>query len=1200
MEIRMAFTHLHVHTEYSLLDGLSKINEIVAQAKKLGMDSLAITDHGVMYGVIDFYRAALKEGIKPIIGCEVYVAPGSRFDKEAGAGDDRYYHLVLLAENDTGYHNLMKIVSKGFVEGFYYKPRVDYEVLSEYHEGVIALSACLAGEVQRYLARNMYEEGVKAALRYQEIFGKGNYFLELQDHGIPEQRLVNQQLMRMSRELGIDLVATNDVHYTFADDASAHDILLCIQTSRKITDTDRMKYEGGQYYLKSEQEMRELFAYAPQALDNTAKIAARCNVEIEFGVQKLPKYDTPAVYASSSEYLRWLCDRGFGKRYPDAPEDVRKRLDYELSVINEMGYVDYFLIVWDFINYAKSNDISVGPGRGSAAGSVVAYCLEITDIDPIKYSLIFERFLNPERVSMPDIDVDFCFERRQEVIDYVVRKYGKDRVCQIVTFGTMAARAVIKDVGRVLDLPYALRDSVSKMIPRELGITIDKAIEMNPELKALYNSDETVHDLIDKSRRLEGLPRHASMHAAGVVISQKAVDEYVPLSRGSDGSIVAQFVMTTLEELGLLKMDFLGLRTLTVIQSAEHMVRKVVPDFDIDKIDYNDTAVFDMLSTGRTEGVFQLESSGMKSFMKELKPHSMEDIIAGISLYRPGPMDFIPQYIKGKNDRSSIVYDCPQLEPILEPTYGCIVYQEQVMQIVRDLAGYSWGRSDLVRRAMSKKKAYVMEQERRNFIYGNPEENVKGCVNNGIDEKVAGHIYDNMIDFAKYAFNKSHAACYAVVAYQTAFLKTHYPTQFMAALMTSVIDNSTKVAEYVMACRQMGIDILPPDVNEGEYGFSVSGNAIRYGLSAIKSLGRPVIEALVNERGENGKFKNLRDFIERMGKEANKRTIENFIKSGAFDCFEGNRRQQMLVYSQIVDDVARNEKNSLTGQMSLFDFVDEETKAEFEIKMPDVPEYGKKELLAFEKEVLGIYVSGHPLDEYIDMWNKYTTARTSDFEPEDEDAQQPQMAERTQNVLRVDMSEYMNTPGGVKDYVPDYVDVGSPSDEGGMDKGALRDGDEVTIGGIITDKTVKSTKTNQLMAFVTVEDMYGTVEVIVFPRSYNDNRAKLEVDEKVFISGRVSLEADAKGRVILNRVITFDEVPRKCWIQFENMEQFRQKEQRLYDIIRTSDGHDGIVVYCRKEKQMKKLPMSCNVCIDDELKKALMAEFGEDNVKVTL
>ena len=767
----MRFAHLHVHTEYSLLDGSNKITEYVNRVKELGMDSAAITDHGVMYGVIDFYRAAKAAGIRPILGCEVYVAPGSMYDKETSGGEDRYYHLVLLAENNTGYSNLMKIVSKGFVEGYYYKPRVDKSVLEKYHEGIIALSACLAGEVARGISRGQYEEAKKAALSYEAIFGKGNFFLELQDHGIPEQQMVNQALLRMSQETGIELVCTNDVHYTFADDAKPHDILLCIQTGKKVNDEDRMRYEGGQYYVKSPEEMEQLFPYALQALENTEKIAERCNVEIEFGVTKLPKYDVPEGY-TSWEYLNKLCFEGLQERYQPVTQELTDRLNYELSTIKQMGYVDYFLIVWDFIHYARSQGISVGPGRGSAAGSLVSYTLGITKLDPIRYNLLFERFLNPERVSMPDIDVDFCFERRQEVIDYVVRKYGKDRVVQIVTFGTLAARGVIRDVGRVLDLPYAQCDAIAKMIPNELNITIDKALEMNPELKKSYTEDEQVRYLIDMARRLEGLPRHTSMHAAGVVISQKAVEEYVPLSRASDGSITTQFTMTTLEELGLLKMDFLGLRTLTVIQNAVKNVEKnCLKMIDVDKIDYNDPKVLDMIGKGNCEGVFQLESAGMKSFMKELKPKSLEDIIAGISLYRPGPMDFIPQYIKGKEHPELITYDCPQLEPILEPTYGCIVYQEQVMQIVRDLGGYTLGRSDLVRRAMSKKKAAVMAKERQNFVYGNEEEGVPGCISNGISEQVANKIYDDMTDFAKYAFNKSHAAAYAVVSYQTAWLK---------------------------------------------------------------------------------------------------------------------------------------------------------------------------------------------------------------------------------------------------------------------------------------------------------------------------------------------------------------------------------------------------------------------------------------------
>ena len=887
----MNFTHLHVHTEYSLLDGSNKIKEYVARVKKLGMDSAAITDHGVMYGVIDFYKEAKAQGIKPILGCEVYVAPGSRFDKEAGNNEDRYYHLVLLAENNEGYQNLMKIVSIGFIDGFYYKPRVDIETLETYHEGIIALSACLAGEIPRYIMRGMYEEACKSALRYQNIFGKNNFFLELQDHGMPEQKQVNQSLLRMSREMGIELVATNDVHYTYAEDVKPHDILLCLQTGKRLSDEDRMRYEGGQYFVKSPEEMATLFPYAPEALENTYKIAQRCNVEIEFGVTKLPKYDVPEGY-TSWEYLNKLCWDGFAERYPDDTGKLRDQLTYELSIIQKMGYVDYFLIVWDFIKYSRDHGIAVGPGRGSAAGSLVSYTLGITNIDPAKYQLLFERFLNPERVSMPDIDVDFCFERRQEVIDYVVRKYGKDRVAQIVTFGTLAARGVLRDVGRVMDMPYAFVDSIAKMVPQELNITLDRALKTNPEFKTLYDTNEQVKELVDMSMRLEGLPRHTSMHAAGVVISQKAVDEYVPLSRAQDGSLTTQFTMTTLEELGLLKMDFLGLRTLTVIQNAVRMAEQGHGcKIDVDHIDYNDKAVLDSLGTGKTDGVFQLESTGMKNFMKELKPQSLEDIIAGISLYRPGPMDFIPQYIRGKNHPETITYDCPQLESILEPTYGCIVYQEQVMQIVQKLAGYTLGRADLVRRAMSKKKAAVMQQERQNFVCGNEAEGVPGCISRGIPENVANKIYDDMIDFAKYAFNKSHAAAYAVVAYQTAWLKYYYPVEFMAALMTSVIDNSTKVSEYILTCRQMSIGILAPDVNESESAFSVSGGAIRYGLNAIKSIGRPVIESIIAERKAGGPYVDLSDFIHRLpGKDVNKRVVENLIKSGAFDSFPANRR----------------------------------------------------------------------------------------------------------------------------------------------------------------------------------------------------------------------------------------------------------------------------------------------------------------------
>ena len=946
----MSFTHLHVHTEYSLLDGSNKIKEYVSRVKELGMNSAAITDHGVMYGVIDFYKAARAAGIKPILGCEVYVAPGSRFDRELSHGDDRYYHLVLLAENNKGYQNLMKIVSKGFVEGYYYKPRVDMEVLETYHEGIIALSACLAGEVQRYLVRGLYEEAKETAYKYEKCFGKGNFFLELQDHGIPEQKTVNAGLMRMSQETGIELVATNDVHYTYAEDAEPHDILLCLQTGKKLSDENRMRYEGGQYFVKSEEEMRALFPYAAQAIDNTQKIADRCNVEIEFGVTKLPHFDVPEGYDSWT-YLNKLCHEGLVRRYPDKHEELLPKLDYELSVIQKMGYVDYFLIVWDFINYARTHGIPVGPGRGSAAGSLVSYTTGITNIDPIRYNLLFERFLNPERVTMPDIDIDFCYERRSEVIDYVIEKYGKDCVTQIVTFGTLAARGVIRDVGRVMDLPYNFCDTIAKNIPNELNITIDKALIMNPELRSMYESDETVKRLIDMAKRLEGLPRHTSMHAAGVVISQKAMDEYVPLSRSSDGTITTQFVMTTIEELGLLKMDFLGLRTLTVISDAVKLVEKNHGiKIDVDNIDYDDKKVLDSIGTGRCDGVFQLESAGMKNFMKELKPQSLEDVIAGISLYRPGPMDFIPKYIKGKNEPESVTYVCKELEPILEPTYGCIVYQEQVMQIVQNLAGYTMGQADNIRRAMSKKKQYVIDAERQNFVYGNEEQGIKGCIANGISEQAANQIYDSMVDFAKYAFNKSHAAAYAVVAYQTAYLKYYYPVEFMAALMTSVIDNTRKVAEYIYSCRQMGIKVLSPDINEGEGRFLATKDGIRYGMYAIKSIGRQVIDIILAEREANGKYITLSDFLSRVaGREVNKRAVENLIKAGACDGLDGNRQQMLLVYNTLIDNLNQEKKNSLAGQMSLFDLVSEEEKKAYEVRFPNVEEYSKEIKLGFEK-----------------------------------------------------------------------------------------------------------------------------------------------------------------------------------------------------------------------------------------------------------
>ncbi len=1147
----MNFTHLHVHTEYSLLDGASKIKELVARTKELGMDSIAITDHGVMYGVIDFYRACREVGIKPIIGCEVYVAPGSRFDREVGRGEDRYYHLVLLAENDLGYHNLMKIVSRGFTEGYYYKPRVDMEVLREFHEGVIALSACLAGEVAVQIRRGFLAEAREAALRYLDIFGEGNYFLELQDHGIPDQTVVNTELLKMHEELGIPLVATNDIHYVNAKDWEAHDFLLCIQTNKKLKDEDRMRYEGGQYYLKSPEEMEALFPYAKEALENTYKIAQRCNVEIVFGEQKVPKFDVPAPYDAYG-YLEHLCREGIKRRYQPVTKELQERLDYELGTIKHMGYVDYFLIVWDFIHYAREHGIPVGPGRGSAAGSIVAYCLEITNIDPIRYNLLFERFLNPERVSMPDIDIDFCYERRQEVIDYVVRKYGKEKVVQIVTFGTMKARAVLRDVGRVLDMPYAMVDAVAKAVPRDLNITLDLALQTSPDLKKMYEEDDQIRHLIDMSRKLEGLPRNTSMHAAGVVIGQEPIEEYVPLSKGGDDAITTQFTMTTIEQLGLLKMDFLGLRTLTVIQDACDMISegRQIP-FSIDTINYEDEDVYSMISAGRTEGVFQLESSGMKSFMTELKPGNLEDVIAGISLYRPGPMDFIPSYIKGKNHPEDITYDAPQLEKILAPTYGCIVYQEQVMQIVMELAGYTLGRSDLVRRAMSKKKADVMERERKNFVYGNEAEGVPGCISRGIPEATANKIFDEMTDFAKYAFNKSHAACYAVVAYQTAYLKYHYPVEFMAALMTSYIENAGKVTEYIYVCRQMGIEILPPDINTGVAEFSVKDGRIVYGLSAIKNIGRNVIDLVVNERETNGPYKSLQDFLERMpGKEVNKRAIENLILAGAFDAMEGNRRQKMMIYPAIMDGIHASHKNSMEGQMSLMDFLGEEEKEEFEVRMPDVEDYKKEEKLAFEKQVLGVYVSGHPLEDYLELIRKQADATSMDFQLDEESG------------------------------LPKVTDQGL-----------------YTLGGMVSNVTLKVTRNNQNMAFLTLEDMYGSVEVVVFARDFEKNRSILTPDAKLFITGRASV-SDDEAKLLFSKAISFDDIPRDVWLQFETKEAYERLQSELYQIIDRHAGSSFIKIYIREGKLRKNLPPQFAIASGGEALEELKALLGAENVVV--
>ncbi|MCR4567257.1 MAG: DNA polymerase III subunit alpha [Pseudobutyrivibrio sp.] len=1156
----MSFVHLHTHTEYSLLDGSNKIKSYVQKCVDLGMTAAAITDHGNMYGVIDFYKECKAAGINPVLGCEVYVAPGSRFDRERVQGEDRYYHLILLAENNQGYQNLIKIVSAGYVDGYYYKPRVDFEILEKYHEGIICLSACLAGEVARLLARESYDEAKEVALRYLNNFGEGNYYLELQDHGIAEQQTVNQGLMRLSRETGIPLVATNDCHYTNREDADSHDVLLCIQTGKKLADEDRMRFETDQFYVKSEEEMLELFPYAKEAVARTQEIADRCHVEIEFGVTKLPHFEVPEGYDSWS-YLNKLCFEGLDRRYGEKAAELKPRLEYELEVIKNMGYVDYFLIVWDFINYARTHGIPVGPGRGSAAGSLVSYTTGITNIDPIKYSLVFERFLNPERVSMPDIDIDFCYERRSEVIDYVIEKYGKDCVTQIVTFGTLKARGVIRDVGRVMDLPYGYVDSIAKMIPMDLGMTLDKSLEVNHELNALYDSDDQIRNLIDVARTLEGLPRNTGMHAAGVVIAGKPMDEYVPLSRGGDGTIVTQFVMTTIEELGLLKMDFLGLRTLTVINDAVKLVEQNHGiKLNMDEIDYNDAGVMELIASGKCDGIFQLESTGMKNFMKELKPHSIEDIIAGISLYRPGPMDFIPDYIKGKNTKGDIEYECPELEPILKQTYGCIVYQEQVMQIVQSLAGYSLGGADEIRRAMSKKKQYVINENREIFVNGGEIENhitgkvtqIPGCVSKGISADVANKIYDHMVDFAKYAFNKSHAAAYAVVAIQTAYLKKYYPIEFMAALMTSVIDSSGKVAGYIAVCRANGIEVLPPDVNNGDGRFSVDDGKIRYGLYAIKSVGRPTIDAIKYEREKNGPYRDLEDFINRISKyDANKRTIENLIKAGALDTMDGNRRQKCMIFPQIMDSVNSKKKHDIEGQMSLFDFANDEQKEELKIAMPDAEEFDKEILLAFEKELMGVYVSGHPLDDYITLLEKNITAHANEFLVDDETGQ-----------------------------------------------AIVKDNSEVVLGGMITEVTIKYTKQNKTMAFITLEDLTGTVEVIVFPNSYESARSLISEGNKVFIKGRVQAEEEKDAKIICQDIKAFDDCKREIWIQFANKAAYDAAEQDLADTIRTMDGSDNLVIYLTEEKAVKRMGPNWGVGSSNDNLEVLYGKYGQENVKV--
>ena len=1094
------FVHLHVHSEYSLLDGSAKIDELISRSAEMGMNSIAITDHGGMYGAIEFYKTAKAAGIKPIIGCEVYVAPKSRFIKERG-DDGNYHHLVLLAENETGYKNLMKLVSLGFTEGFYYKPRVDIEILRLYSGGLIALSGCLAGVVPRAIEARGYAAGKEAALMYNEIFGRDNFYLELQDHGLEEQRAMNPQLIRMSQETGIPLVVTNDIHYIEASDFKAHDILLCIQTAKTINDENRMGYGSDQFYLKSPEEMYTLFPYAQEALTNTQKIADRCNIEIEFNKYKLPKFFPLPEGKTAAEYLRDLCQAGLMRRYGQDATKHQERLDYELSVIIKMGFEDYFLVVGDFIKYAHDNGILVGPGRGSGAGSIVAYSLRITDVDPIQFGLLFERFLNPERISMPDFDIDFCYERRQEVIDYVVQKYGAEQTAQIITFGKMKAKAVTRDVGRALAMPYGDVDRIAKMIPHDLGTTLKKALEMSGELRQAYNEEDQTRELIDMSMRLEGLSRHASTHAAGVVIADKPVYEYIPLHT-NDGLVTTQYPKDTVEELGLLKMDFLGLRTLTVIRLAIEEIKRT-KNIDIDLYDWNytDPKVYEMISQGKTAGVFQLESSGMTSLMKEMQPENLEDMTAGISLYRPGPMDFIPQYIKGKHDPAKATYMHKSLEPALKSTYGCMVYQEQVMQIVRDLAGYSVGRSDLIRRAMSKKQADVMAHERQNFIYGIPSQNVPGCIKNGIPETVANKIFDAMTAFASYAFPKPHGVAYSFITYQTAWLRYYYPVEFMAAIMTSVIDNAGKVAGYIRECKRMGIKILPPDVNEGHAIFSVAENGIRFGLSSIKNVGRTIVDVLVHEREKGGKFKGITDFITRMsGYDINKRCLESLIRAGAFDSLGGKRAQYVAVYQNIMDGRAQTKKTTLAGQLSLFDMEESAEDMNTADELPDISEFSQRLLLFDEKELMGMYVSGHPLAEYEEGLRRYSNLTSLDFEEAESDEPGELAAP---SIDEATGQEYFESAPSAK----------------------LQDGKIVKYGGMITAKNVKYTKAeNKAFCFLTVEDMYGTVEVIVFSKMYEKFGSRLQTDQVIVVQGKVSVREDENTKLVAQDILFYEDV----------------------------------------------------------------------------
>ena len=1175
------FCHLHVHTEYSLLDGFSRLKWLIPKVKELGMSSCAITDHGSMFGVIDFYKACKKEGIKPIIGCEVYVAARKYTDKDPML-DKRSSHLILLAENNEGYKNLIKIVSDSYVDGFYYKPRTDKEQLRKYSDGIICLSACLNGEIPKALMQRDYEKALELAKEYRDIFGEDNFFLEVQDHKLAEDKEVNAGILKISKELGIPMVATNDSHYVNREDSKNHDVLLCIQMQKILDDPSRMKFPNDEFYIKSREEMEELFTFAPEAIDNTLKIAERCNVEFDFNNYHIPSFDVPEGY-TPLEYLKELCYKGLYERYENPSQEIIDRLEYEINVISSMGYIEYFLIVWDFINFAKNNNIMVGPGRGSAAGSIVSYTLRITDIDPIKYNLLFERFLNPERVTMPDIDIDFCYERREEVIEYVKRKYGKDHVAQIITFGTMGAKLAIRDVGRVLDIPYNKADSIAKEIPFALGMTIDKAFDVNPNIVQMYDNDEEVKEVIDISKKLEGMLRHASTHAAGVVISKNPVYEYVPLYKNQD-SITTQFTMTTLEELGLLKMDFLGLRTLTVIRDTLDLIelnrdkKGYTEHIDFSKMEYDNPKVFENLSQGNTLGVFQLESSGMRNFMKQLKPSSFEDIVAGISLFRPGPMDSIPTYIKCKQNPEEVKYIHEKLKPILEVTYGCLVYQEQVMQVVRELGGYSFGRSDLVRRAMSKKKMDVMEEERQYFIYGKLDEEgnteIPGCIRNGVPEDAANQIFDDMIDFARYAFNKSHAAAYGVLAYETAYLKTFYPVEFMAALMTSVMGNTDKVVEYIRECNAMGIEVLPPDINKSYSKFSVDGNCIRFGLAAVKNVGSHVIDAIVQEREEAGDFIDLSNMLKRLdSKLTNKRIVESLIKCGAFDSLGENRATLMFGFEALQESINKDKKKNVSGQISLFEMMSQEQQEEVEEQnsLKFVPEYKDKVKLEMEKEVLGVYVTGHPLSEYEDLIKRKTSINCGEIN---------KLKEEPEKLLELNDKEHI-------------------------------------IGGMVIGKRLMTTKKDDIMAFVTLEDLYGSIDVVVFPRTLQQYQELLKEDSIIFIKGRISVRDDDDVSILTGQIKSidddtpFEEKERRSYYKKEETIQSHGTGKKLflrvdsmkndelineiYSIVRRNQGTDLVTIFPidenkdggRKTYQLSGIGVYADINVKEELSRIM-------------